>query len=477
MGKFLVRKVADNGNEGFTETLEYHVMHQANVLTNHNKHYCLELQRHPDGRHRLFTHYGRLGISNIYEVRDTVDGQPCRDYNEAKKEFDSIHKKKLSGKSVKDPETGEVSREAYVDIEVVSPQVGSVNIRGVAEVKKTVTIKAAIDTSSYDPKISKLLDQLVKENVHNITSHTSIKYTAGGYATEIGPVTPGHVDRARVPLTELNKLMGSKGAVDASDRQVQQLNSQYFSLIPKPFSRKIAETDMILDAKTLEAEFDVLDQLATAVSMGSAMAGSTSARMNALGTDIEFLNDEAEVRRIKKYIRESKAQNHQGTDVWRFDVKNIYKIKIPAERARYEGSLKKFGNVQEVFHGSANSNILSILKGGLIIPPVTAGFVCGRLYGNGVYGANNSSKSLNYSIGFWNGKRSSSGNAFLFLADFAMGKQHDVYDTTPGGPPRGYDSIWAHKKRPGSFSGGLWNDELIVYTLPQCTLKYLVEME
>jgi poly [ADP-ribose] polymerase 2/3/4 len=476
MGKFTVRKVPDNGNEGFTETLEYHVMHQANVSSNHNKFYLLELQRHPDGRFRLFTHYGRLGISNIYEVRDMVDGHPCTNQEEAKREFDSIHKKKLSGKSVKDPETGEVSREAYVDVEVVSPQVGSVNIRGVAEVKKTVTIKAAIDTSSYDPKISKLLDQLIAENVHSITSHTSIKYTAGGYSTELGPVTPAHVDRARIPLTELNKLMGSNGAVDPENRAVQQLNSQYFSLIPKPFSRKIAATDMILDAKALEAEFDVLDQLATAVSMGSAMSGSTSTRMNALGTDIEFLNDEAEVRRIKKYIRESKAQNHQGTDVWKFDVKNIYKIKIPAERARYDTAVKKFGNVQEVFHGSANSNILSILKGGLIIPPVTAGFVCGRLYGNGIYGANNSTKSLNYSIGYWGSRRSSNRNAFLFLADFALGKQHDVHDTSPGGPPRGYDSIWAHKKRSG-YSGGLWNDELIVYSLPQCTLKYLVEME
>jgi poly [ADP-ribose] polymerase len=471
MGKFLVRKVQDNGNDGFKETLEYHVMHQANVLTNHNKFYLIELQKHPDGRHRLFTHYGRLGISNIYEVRDTIDGQPCMDYNEAKREFDSIHKKKLSGKTVIDPDTLEKSKEAYVDVDVVSPQVGSVNIRGVSEVKKTVTLKAAIDTSSYDPKIGKLLDQLIAENVHNITSHTSIKYTAGGYSTELGPVTPAHVDKARVPLTELNKLMGSKGTVDENDRAVQQLNSLYFSLIPKPFSRKISATDMILDAKTLEAEFDVLDQLATAVSMGSAMTGNISARMNALGTDIEFLNDDNEVRRIKKYIRESKAQNHQGSNVWGYEVKNIYKIRIPAERDRYTPCEKKLGNVQEVFHGSANSNILSILKGGLIIPPVTAGFVCGRLFGNGIYGAINSTKSLNYSIGFWNGKRNSNKNAFLFLADFALGKHHEVKNTTPGGPPRGYDSLWARK------GNGLYNDELIVYSLPQCTLKYLVEME
>jgi poly [ADP-ribose] polymerase len=404
-----------------------------------------------------------------------MDGSPCRDYNAAKSEFDHIHKKKLSGKSAIDPDTGQKVREAYVDVDVVSPQVGSVNIRGVAEVKKTVTAKAAIDTSSYPPQISKLLDQLVEENVHNITSHTSIKYTAGGYSTELGPVTPSHVDKARVPLTELNKLMGTVGSVDPNNKEVQKLNSLYFSLIPKPFSMKISATDMILDAKALEAEFDVLDQLATAVTMGAAMSGSTSARMNALGTDIEILTDNDEIRRITNYIRNSKAHNHRGTDVWNFDVKNIYKIKIPVERSRYESAIKRYGNVHEVFHGSANSNLLSILKGGLIIPPTSAGFVCGRLFSDGLYGANNSTKSLNYSIGQWGSRRSYYPNAFLFLADFAMGKQHDVYDTTPGGPPRGYDSIWAHKKT-SSWGGGLWNDELIVYNLSQCTLKYLVEM-
>jgi len=471
MGKFLVRKVADNGNEGFTETLEYHVMHQSNVSSNHNKFYLTELQKHPDGRHRIFTHYGRLGISSIYEVRDLIDGQPCRDYNEAKKEFDSIHKKKLSGKSVKDPETGEVSREAYVDIEVVSPQVGSVNIRGVAEVKKTVTIKAAIDTSSYDPKISKLLDQLVKENVHNITSHTSIQYTAGGYSTSLGPVTPSHVDRARVPLTELNKLMGSKGAVDASDRQVQQLNSQYFSLIPKPFSRKIAETDMILDAKTLEAEFDVLDQLATAVSMGSAMAGSTSARMNALGTDIDILEDSDEIERLKRFIISTKANNHRYDDVWKYSPVQYFKIKIPEERSRYESRGKKKGNIKECFHGSSGSNCLSILKSGLMIPPVNAPQVCGRMMGAGAYFGLSSTKSARYSLGSWGGRRSSYGNIFLFIADIALGKYYETYDAVPQGTPRGYDSIWAKAGK------ALYNDELVTPNLEQQTLKYIVELK
>ena len=129
------------------------------------------------------------------------------------------------------------------------------------------------------------------------------------------------------------------------------------------------------------------------------------------------------------------------------------------------------GSVKELFHGSQNCNILSILKNGLIVPSCNSSHVTGRMFGDGIYAAHNSTKALNYSIGFW----SSSGgnkfnNAFLFLTKFAMGRKHIVYDSCYG-PPSGYDSIHARKGR------GLWNDEYIVYKLFQSSLHYLCELE
>jgi len=87
-----------------------------------------------------------------------------------------------------------------------------------------------------------------------------------------------------------------------------------------------------------------------------------------------------------------------------------------------------------------------------------------------VYGANNSTKSLNYSTGFWGGSRNKFDNSFLFIADFALGKEHRVSSPTSR-PPSGYDSIYAQK------GSSLYNDEFIVYRLNQVTLKYLVEMK
>lgn len=120
-------------------------------------------------------------------------------------------------------------------------------------------------------------------------------------------------------------------------------------------------------------------------------------------------------------------------------------------------------------HGSSSSNCLSIIKGGLIIPPVNAGHVTGRLNGAAIYGAIQSSKALNYAIGFWGGRKSKYGNAFLFLVDFAMGKIFETTSSTPNGLPRGYDSVWA---KPGY----LHNHELMVYQLSQATIKYIIEM-
>jgi hypothetical protein len=468
---FDVRKASDNSNEGFNETLEYHVMHQANVISNHNKFYSVELQKNPQGRYRIFTHYGRLGISNIYEIRDVYNGAPITDFDIVKKEFDGIHKKKLTGKSVPDPDKpGEKMREAYVDVEVVSPLVGSENIKGKSEVKKTVNIKTAIDTSTYDPAVGKLLSQLIEENVHNICINTSLTYTSTGFSTPLGPITCEHVDRARKPLDELNKLMGTKGELDPETREVQQLNNIFFSLIPKPFSRKISTDDMIYTAQKLQDEYDLLTQLATSVKMGSALSGNTNQQLTALGTDINILKDKAEFDRVVNYIENSKASNHQGSDVWYYKPRRVFKIRIPEERKKYEVYRTKYGNIKEVFHGSANSNIASILKSGLIIPPVNAAHVCGRMFHNGLYGALNSTKSSNYSLGFWGGRRSKYNNIFLFIADFAMGKTYDTYNAEPGGPPKGYESIHAHKGK------SLYNDELIVYSLNQCTLKYLIEL-
>jgi poly [ADP-ribose] polymerase len=463
------RKTSGTENNGFTETLEYKVLHQSNVSTNHNKFYALEIQKSPQGTYRLFCHYGRLGVSNVYEVRDNLEGNPITDYNLIKKEFDRIIKKKITGKTVVNEDTGKKEKESYVEVSVASPDVGSENIRGKKELKVPVNIKIAINTPAYKKQVADLLDQLIEENVHNITSMTSLTYTDGGFRTPVGSVTPDHVKKSREPLKALNNLLDNNGKVDPLRKEVRDLNNLYYSLIPHAFGRRLTVDDMIVDSLKLQQEFDLLDQLETAVQMGDALSGTSQAKLDTLGSEIEELVDAKEVNRVFKYIRDSKASNHRGSDIWNYEPRKVFKIRIPEERTRYEALGLPKKPIKELFHGSSSSNILSILKSGLVVPPVNAPHVCGRMFGNGAYFASSSTKSLNYSLGFWGGRRSKYGNLFMFLADFAQGRYYETGSALSSGTPKGYDTIWAKAGR------GLYNDEFISPVLENQSLKYLVE--
>lgn len=465
--KLKEKKVPNNSNDGFTETIKFKILFCGNVSGNNNKFYSLEIQKNSFGRYRLFSHYGRLGKTEVFGVRDEdeLTGTLLNDLTAVEKEFNTIIKDKLRGKKIK--ENGEERIEKYEEIDVVVPKIGSENICQKPVKVATQTVQK-IDTSSFDKNVARIIDQIVEENIHNITSSTSLTFTTNGFETPLGPVTKEHVQRAREPLQVLKSSL-KDGKLNPDSKVVVNSNNLYYSLIPHPFGHKITEEDWILSDEKLSDEFDLLDQLETAVQMGNSIGQGAKQRLNALGTDVDYLNDKNECNRITDYIEKSKADNHNGSEVWHYKVKNIFKIKIPNERQRYEQHGKNMGSKKELFHGSKNCNILSILKNGLIIPPVSCPTYSGRMFDDGLYFACNSSKSLNYSIGFWGGSvKNRHNNSFLFLADVIMGKTFEAYSSCRR--PQGYDSIHAKKGR------GLYNEEFIVFNLHQATLTYLVEL-
>jgi|GEM_PF-2888895 len=480
--KFKERKVKSHDTDydpkacGFDETKKFTVLHCGNVEGNNNKFYCLELQYNSDeGTYRLFSHYGRLGTSEVFGIRDIDQntGNSITDISIMEKEFDAIIKKKLRGKKIKDDRgLSDSRRENYEEVKTFSPKVGSSNIRGKSA--KLSTKAAPIDTSTIaNVNVAAIIDQVVNENIHNITSLTTLTLTSNGFETPLGPVTKDQVASARSALDQLKSMMkGDK--IPKNKQDTRDANNMYFSLIPHQFSRKITEDDWILDVDKLIAEYDLLDSLESAVTMGSTLNQNASQRLNALGVDIDELSSNySEYDRLKNYVANSKASNHKNLDVWDWEVNNIFSIRIPDERKRFDTKSTKYGNIKELFHGSRNCNILSILKNGLIIPPCNAGHVTGRMYGNGIYAAHHSTKSLNYSTGWWSGTGNSNyNNSFLFIVKFAMGKTYTVKSPLSSGAPASYDSVWAK-----SSSGGLYNDEYIVYSLDQATITHLIEMK
>ena len=129
---------------------------------------------------------------------------------------------------------------------------------------------------------------------------------------------------------------------------------------------------------------------------------------------------------------------------------------------------KKVGNIRELWHGTQASNVLSILAKGMMIPPSSSSHCTGRMYGDGLYFSDQSTKSLNYAAGYWGG--SSSSTCFMFLADVAMGKEYLPRMAFGGSCPQGYNSTFAR-----AGQSGVMNNEMIVYRTNQANITRLVE--
>jgi poly [ADP-ribose] polymerase len=151
-------------------------------------------------------------------------------------------------------------------------------------------------------------------------------------------------------------------------------------------------------------------------------------------------------------------------------VQTVYKIEIKNMKQAFDKYGSKLPDIRQLWHGTKASNLLSIMKQGLIIPSSGSGHVTGRMFDNGIYFSDISTKALNYATNFWN-SGGSSDRTFMFLSDVAMGKTYIPKSWTDGPfPKKGYDSTFAK-----SGVSGVHNNEMIVYRLDQCDLVYLVE--
>jgi poly [ADP-ribose] polymerase 2/3/4 len=90
------------------------------------------------------------------------------------------------------------------------------------------------------------------------------------------------------------------------------------------------------------------------------------------------------------------------------------------------------------------------------------------MFGNGLYFSDQSTKSLNYSYGYWNGVREP--NCFMFIADVAMGNASTPSGPTRNNPPAGHDSYFAQANK-----SGVQNNEMIVFRTSQVQLRWLIE--
>jgi poly [ADP-ribose] polymerase len=245
---------------------------------------------------------------------------------------------------------------------------------------------------------------------------------------------------------------------------LNNLLNQYLRIIPQNLGMKKFSAETILpDDNSLQKQLDLVTSLESSYQalQTTKPVISNVPTEEVFKVDMDVLNDNTERTRLNNFFEGSKKKMH-GYDNIR--VKEMYKVDIHDVTNSFNSKLTP---IHEVFHGSSCSNILSILKSGLKISPPSTAVIAGKMMGNGIYGAINSSKSIGYTFGKWTNTGGDMG--YLIICDFAMGKIKTVYNSCS--EPTEHDSVWA---KAGS---GLYNDELIVYKNSQCKIKYLLEIK
>ena len=369
------------------------------------------------------------------------------------------------GKRFLDKKVKEKKKKGYVEQKTVKASGES----GTASVVSDVGAVAQSQIKLGDPLLSKLVDRLVRANIHQITEHSQITFDDGVFQTPLGVVTSEGIAEATDLLTDIHKLLKDD---KTGTKKYYSTVGEYLTVVPQHVGRTVKgfiDSSFSSD-EALKQQQDLLQSLQVSYdSLTSQKAPEKKSTKQEKVFDVEMhlLDDPVIDKGLKKQFYDSKKDIHNYGNI---KVENIYTVDIKGMSKNFDS--KKWGNVQQFYHGTNIANCLSIMKSGLKVSPPSTAAIAGKMFGNGVYGANSSSKSLGYSLGRW-GQGHSSDGAWLFICEFAMGKT-DMVGRNSGFssryPKAGYDSVSAL-----AANTSLYNDEFIVYHNDQVNIKYLIE--
>lgn len=324
------------------------------------------------------------------------------------------------------------------------------------------------------PILTKLVQRLAESNRHQLIAATGgqmdINLSTGIVETSLGMVTALSLDTARTILSSMEKFV-EKNDFDSQD--FKKILDDYLMLVPQKVSAARGWHKTFLSANdSLVKQNALLDQLQTSIDLSEVEANSknTEARgetPHIFDVKLSVVEDQSIRARVEKFYQETLNHRHPSS---KLKIKRIFSLDIPSMGKSWDDDGAKMTNKKFLWHGTRTHNVLSILKQGFVIPKKGGSIiVTARMFGDGIYFSDQSTKSLNYSYGYWDA-RAKDNNCFMFLADVAMGKTYSPRGSFSGLAPKGYDSTFAK-----GGTSGIVNNEMIVYRTSQANLRYLVE--
>lgn len=312
----------------------------------------------------------------------------------------------------------------------------------------------------------KLIDFLVRRNIHAIEGATGIKFneSTGQLTTPLGVVTIDGINEAEGLLKRMADLIENK---QFGSYQFTNLVNQYMRIVPQNIGRRrVSAASLFGSMAVLQRQQQLLDTLRAVVNNG--IKASADDAPVVFRTKLVLVDSsDPEFGRIKAKYERSINRGHSSSSL---KLKKVWKVEVLGAETAFENDGIKVGNIKELWHGTKDANLLALLKGGYIIPRNGSSIrITGRMFGDGVYFSDQSTKALNYATDVWGGGRSQ--RCFMLLNDVAMGKEF-IPKNSFSAAPKGYDSTFAK-----AGASGVRNNEMVVYRTSQIRPKYLCEFE
>jgi predicted DNA-binding WGR domain protein len=462
------------------------------IKGNNNKYYHLEVQL-AGKQARVHSEYGRVGAAKPSREYRYLDNEA-----DARAVFEQIIKSKTQRKS-----------EPYVKVDLAKRDIGS------SSAQKIVKAVTAGPATKAAPKAKSKLEPAVQSLVARFFNDTA-SFIQTNLKCPLGQLSREQIDDGRAVLDKAKLLVNAGQTLTKKAMgELEDLTNRFYSLIPHNFGFKKLDTSKLIlsDLVRIAQKESDLDVFLDAKNASGAMAADAEidARYQSLNAQLRAIEaKDPTFKWLEAMVHDTRAANHKF--LGKLKVKSIFALaragedlakdavflenaeRIAKECGKYsaphvkkitdrpdlDAKLAKLyakANVWPVWHGTRNANMVGIVTRGLLIRP--AGAVhAGSMFGDGLYWAHQSTKSLNYSSvkgSYWASGKDESG--FLFVADAAFGNMHVAKSSHfYKGPPKGFHSVYG---KSGSTSG-LMNDEMITYypTGPkqQHALRYIIEI-
>jgi poly [ADP-ribose] polymerase len=450
-------------------------LNKTDLTGGNNKYYQIEAHVSKDKKkYRLYSRYGRVGQDGVEEER-----VPPQDEPSLLAAFEFLKGEKTS------------ARKGYVEVQMAATKMGSSvnNTRILSDdIKKdkitnTDGPKDKKDGIVIPANVGRLVERLYAEAGKAVRTQLSGALQTSA-ENPLGTLTLTQIEEGRKWIREVQELLTKKPKLKGSiDKDVLLLSNKFYSAIPQTMEHrpKSGEGKVAMDEwlrkmalnneKILDEKEELLDLLSDVQGMVGGFATTDVAKKYLeIGCQYdEVAAGEDSYRKVKEYFDSSHSRHH----TWKSTFARLWRVTIKGQKDKHLDHMKGVGNIKPLFHGSGPQNILGICKHGLLMRPPGA-YVTGSMFGNGLYFADQSSKSEQYAFGRYGGGSGNHGDTyFMFVADVALGKIKKYQDPQSHlhKAPAGYHSVQ------GEAGYSLVHNEFIVYDIKQHLLQYMIEFK